>query len=137
MFGSASSGHRPEEVRNMPDRPRLALVVVLIGLAAASVAAAQQQTGRIDGIVTDASGAVVPVASVLPTGHTAAQLETTSAANGDYHFLNLAPGTYTVTAKLAGFADVVRENVIVQTGASAQIDLQLKPSSVQETVTVT
>src|SRR5262249_51389120 len=96
-----------------------------------------QQTGRIDGVVTDATGALVPGATVVLTGATTAQLETTSSANGDYHFLNISPGTYSVTAKLAGFADVVRQNVIVQTGGSTEIDLQMRPSGVAESVTVT
>ena len=111
--------------------------VVLLALLFAPSAWAQQQTGRIDGVVSDASGAVVPGVTVLLTGQTTAQQETTTSANGDYHFLNMPPGIYQVTAKLAGFADVVRQNVIVQTGGSTQIDLQMRPSGVTETVTVT
>ena len=122
----------------MNNRRRLyAPIVLLLSLIAAPAAWAQQQTGRIDGVVTDATGGVVPGATVLLTGANTGQLETTSTANGDYHFLNLAPGTYTVAAKLAGFAEVVRQNVIVQTGGSTRIDLQMRPSGVTETVTVT
>ena len=121
----------------MKHRIRLALGVLLAALLIAPAAGAQQQTGRIDGVITDATGSVVPGATVQLTGQTTAQLETMTTANGDYHFLNLAPGTYTVTAKLAGFADVVRQNIIVQTGGSTQIDLQMRPSGVTETVTVT
>jgi carboxypeptidase family protein/TonB-dependent receptor-like protein len=111
--------------------------VVLLAVLFAPAAFAQQQTGRIDGVVTDATGAMVPGATVVLTGAATAQLETATTANGDYHFLNLSPGTYTVTAKLPGFADVVRQNVIVQTGGSTRIDLQMRPSGVSETVTVT
>jgi hypothetical protein len=112
-------------------------LLLALTLLLAPAASAQQQTGRIDGVITDASGAVVPGATVVLTGATTAQLETAAGANGDYHFLNLAPGTYTVTAKLTGFADVARQNVIVQTGGSTQIDLQMRPSGVTEAVTVT
>jgi hypothetical protein len=118
-------------------RPFIAPGVLLLALALASPVQAQQQTGRVDGVITDSTAAVVPGATVLLTGPAIAQLETTTGTNGDYHFLNLAPGTYVVTAKLPGFADVVRENVIVSTGASTQIDLQMRPSGVTETVTVT
>src|SRR5438128_1548638 len=111
--------------------------VLLMAVFLATPVWAQQQTGRIDGIITDSTSAVVPGATVLLAGPTIAQLETTTGTNGDYHFLNLAPGTYVVTAKLPGFADVVRANVIVSTGASTQIDLQMRPSGVTETVTVT
>ena len=122
----------------MTHRRRLiASMVLFAALLVTPAAWAQQQTGRIDGVVTDATGGVVPGATVRLSGQTTAQLETTTSANGDYHFLNLSPGSYTVTAKLAGFADVVRQNVIVQTGGSTQIDLQLRPSGVTEAVTVT
>jgi carboxypeptidase family protein/TonB-dependent receptor-like protein len=122
----------------MIDRNWLPAVGILaIALLIALPARAQQQTGRIDGVVTDASGGVVPGTTVVLTGATTAPQETVTAANGEYHFLNLAPGTYEVTAKLPGFAEVVRPNVIVQTGGSTQIGLQLRPSGVSETVTVT
>ena len=83
---------------------RFAIIILIFSLAAY----AQQQTGRIDGVVTDATGAMVPGATVVLTGATTAQIETATSANGDYHFLNLSPGSYSVTAKLPGFADVVR-----------------------------
>jgi hypothetical protein len=111
--------------------------LLLLALCYAPAAWAQQQTGRIDGVITDATGAVVPGATVTLTGTSTAQLETVTSPNGDYHFLNLSPGTYTVTAKLPGFADVVRQNVIVQTGGSTQINLQMRPAGVSEAVTVT
>src|SRR5436190_10704937 len=127
-------GSRPMQHRRFT-APGLLVVALLLLLT--SAARAQQQTGRIDGVVTDSTGAVVPGASILLTGPTIAQLEATTGTNGDYHFLNLPPGAYIVTAKLPGFADVVRENVIVSTGGSTQIDLQMRPPGVTETVTVT
>src|SRR5712692_4560075 len=94
----------PRRFEAMKHRRRLvALGVLVIALLVAPVAGAQQQTGRIDGVLTDASGAVVPGATVQLTSERARQ-EAVTSANGDYHFLNLSPGTYTVTAKLPGFA---------------------------------
>ena len=67
----------------MNNRRRLyAPIVLLLSLIAAPAAWAQQQTGRIDGVVTDATGGVVPGATVLLTGANTGQLETTSTANG-------------------------------------------------------
>jgi hypothetical protein len=137
-FAEATAGHR-SLVRKWPRPPWLFLTIgaVLATLLVPPAAWAQQQSGRIDGVVTDASGGVVPGVTVLLTGPATAPLEVTTGAGGDYHFLNLAPAVYTVTAKLAGFGDVIRENVLVQTGTSAQIDLQLRPAGVTEAVTVT
>jgi hypothetical protein len=115
----------------------LALGVALATLMMSSAAWAQQLSGRIDGVVTDASGAIVPGVTVVLTGPATAPQEATTGGGGDYHLLNLAPAVYTVTAKLSGFGDVIRENVNVQTGTSAQIDLQLRPAGVSEAITVT
>jgi hypothetical protein len=108
-----------------------ALVLLL-----APAAWAQQESGRIDGVVTDASGGIVPGVTVQLTGPATAPQETVTGDVGDYHFLNLAPAVYTVTATLSGFGDVIRENVIVQTGTSAKIDLQMQPAGVSEAITV-
>jgi hypothetical protein len=115
----------------------LGLGVAFATLLIASPAWAQQQSGRIDGVVTDASGGVVPGVTLTVTGPATAPQEVTTGPAGEYHFLNLAPAVYTVTATLSGFGDVIRENVIVQTGTSAQIDLQLRPAGVSEAITVT
>jgi hypothetical protein len=115
----------------------LGLGVAFATLLMASPAWAQQQSGRIDGVVTDASGGIVPGVTVTLTGPATGPQEVVTGASGDYHFLNLAPAVYIVTAKLSGFGDVIRENVIVQTGTSAQIDLQLRPAGVSEAITVT
>ena len=60
----------------------------------------------------------------------------TSAA-GSYVFLNLPAGRYTVTASLAGFKTVVRENIAVGADATTTLDLVLPVGAVKETVTVT
>jgi Carboxypeptidase regulatory-like domain len=114
---------------------RGALLTLL--LVAPPAASAQQQSGRIDGVVTDASGAIVPGVTVVLTGPATAPQEATTGTGGDFHFLNLSPGVYVLTAKLSGFGDVTRENIIVQTGTSAQIDLQMRPAGVSEAITVT
>ena len=99
----------------------LALGVAIAALLMASPAWAQQQSGRIDGVVTDASGGVVPGVTVTLTGPATAPQEVITGGSGDYHFLNLAPAVYTVTATLSGFGDVIRENVIVQTGTGKEL----------------
>ena len=68
-------------------------------LALAMPGAAQQFTGRIDLKIIDSTGGVLPGVTVELSGqeqHTAV-----TDASGEAHFLNLSPGTYRVTAKLA------------------------------------
>ena len=81
---------------------RLVLVglsLVCASLVAAPVAA-QVYTGRIDVTIKDSTGAVLPGVTVEAVG-TQTDVAVTD-AKGEAHFVNLAPGRYTVTAKLAG-----------------------------------
>ena len=48
----------------------------------------------------------------------------------------LPPGTYVLSAELAGFATTRRENILVRAGATFTIDIQMGLSTLQETITV-
>jgi Carboxypeptidase regulatory-like domain/TonB-dependent Receptor Plug Domain len=119
-------------------RFRIARMVVLAAAlvaAAAAPSAAQIATGRIDATVTDSTGAVLPGASVDISGP---QIQTAvTDAKGEAHFLNLAPGTYTVGAKLSGFSDYLNKGVQVAAGGSAPLKIALSIAGVNTQVTVT
>jgi uncharacterized protein (DUF2141 family) len=89
-------------------------VMALCSALVVANASAQTFTGRIELTVTDSTGAVLPGATVELTGQQTAN--TVSDARGEARFLNLAPGRYTVTAKLSGFGDWKTENITVSTG---------------------
>ena len=104
-------------------------------LAFALPAFAQLQGGSISGIIKDDQGGVLPGVTVTAQGVDATQTFTTG-ADGEYRFLNLAPGPYTVTATLQGFSTLVRENIVVAVGRSVDLPLTLKIATVAETITV-
>jgi len=115
---------------------------MFVGFVAAAMlcavrAEAQTVTGTIQGVVTDATGGVLPGVSVqvrnLDTG---ARRDLTTNEQGFYTAPFLPVGKYTVTAKLAGFATTVREGVDVGLNQTRVADFQMKPSSREETVTV-
>src|SRR5207244_672807 len=58
-------------------------------------------------------------------------------AKGEYRFLNLSPGRYTVTLALPGFTTLNHENVVVDLGRNTEITDTLKLSPVAAAVTVT
>jgi hypothetical protein len=118
---------------------RLVAFALLAFLAAAvAPASAQSQTGEIFGKVTDSTGAVLPGVTVTVTGPVLLQpLTAVTSETGTYQFPRLEIGSYTVKFELAGFKTVVREDVRVTVGFSAQINAQLGVSTVQETITVT
>ena len=87
----------------------LAALVAVVLLA--WPAAAQEQRGSIEGVVRDASGGVVPGATVTLTGGSGVKLDTVSDTQGVYRFPSVAPGNYTVESALQGFGPGKVENV--------------------------
>ena len=120
-------------------RSYLARVLVwFVALAGLGLyASAQTNTGNIYGEVTDEQGMAVPGGTATLTGPSA-PVTTTVESGGIYRFLKVPPGSnYTVTISMPGFTTVKRENVSVSVGKNTQVDIQLKLSSIQESVTVT
>ena len=111
---------------------RAASLLVLI-LTMASPAIGQVHGGNINGTVTDQQGAPLPGVTVTAQGVDFSK-EITTTADGAYHFLDLAPGSYKITESLNGFQTLVRE-VVVELGRD--IDVSFSPrAAVAETVTV-
>jgi hypothetical protein len=111
-----------------------AATCVVMTLALATPSAAQVSTGRIDAAIVDSTGAVLPGVTVDisgPQNHTAV-----TDPLGEVHFLNLAPGTYTVSAKLSGFSDYLNKNILVGTGASVPLKISLSVAGVTTQVQV-
>jgi len=110
-------------------------ILMLIG-ALAAPAWAQDQRGSIEGVVKDASGAVLPGATVEATANGRVS-STVSDAVGVYRFPSLAPGNYRVTANLQGFVAREAMDVRVGLGQIKKVDFALPLAGVAETVTVT
>jgi hypothetical protein len=113
----------------------LCLAALLFGVIPAS---AQDFRGRINGTVTDNTGAVLPGVTVTITGPALIQPQVqVTSAEGDYRFLALPPGTYTVDFELTGFQSVKRTDIRVVINQTLSVDQQLQVATLQETVTVT
>jgi hypothetical protein len=113
------------------------LLVALFALCCAFTAAAQTPTGQISGKVTDPQGATVVGATVKITEvATSREITTVTNDEGFYEARNLPVGTYTVRVEQTGFSAASIENVIVQTGQVASVDVALAVGTPAETVTV-
>src|SRR5690606_25675022 len=111
------------------------LMVLAVALVAfATPASAQVYTGRIDMTVADSTGAVLPGVTVELSG--AANRTAVSDANGEVRFLNLPPGTYTVTAKLQGFNDYTNTSVAIAAGQSVPLRVTMGVAGMAEGVEV-
>lgn len=115
----------------------LATIALLCFVLAGLPAWAQVDSGAVRGTVTDATGAVVPGATVtLANTETGLTAKTTTAKDGDYTFNPVRIGSYTVSAVQKGFReDVIQITVAVQQQVRA--DFKLSPGSVTERVEVT
>ena len=109
----------------------LALGVLLL---AAPGAFAQIRTGNIYGTASDAQGGVLPGVTVTLSGDMGTRTAVTS-SQGEFRFLALDSGRYTLTLSLAGFSETVRE-IVVTTGENVNLPLTLKVAGVTETVEV-
>ncbi len=115
--------------------------LVLVGLSlfcaslVAAPVAAQVYTGRIDVTIKDGTGAVLPGVTVEAVGPQTDVAVTDT--QGGVHFVNLAPGRYTVTAKLSGFTDYRNENVPVNAGSIVPLVVTLGVGGMSERVEVT
>ena len=82
-----------------------------------------QQTS-LTGTVTDPTGAVIPNATItIVNDATGAQREATSDSQGRYTIAQVVPGTYRLTAKATGFADVVINKLELQVNQPATVPI--------------
>ncbi len=100
-------------------------------------AVAQNSTGRIIGVITDPSGAVVSGAKVVVTNAaTNTRSETLAGADGTYQVLDLPIGNYAVSVQKEGFATVVTQPSELQINQTLRIDVHLAVGAVTQTVGV-
>jgi hypothetical protein len=98
----------------------------------------QETTGTILGTVTDASGAIVPGATVTITNtdKNAVIRKLTSGKDGSFVAPLLPIGRYSVTVEAKGFKAFTRSNIELNIRDQYRVDSALAPGSVTESVTV-
>jgi len=101
-------------------------------------AAAQAVSGSIAGIVKDASGAIVPGATITVTSLERKTVDTTvSNESGFYVKDRLLPGTYEVKAEIAGFKTALLPRISVSVDTQTPVDFTLELGAVTEQIEVT
>jgi len=97
-----------------------------------------QASTSVRGTVTDPSGkAVAGAGVVLSSAETKTERNVTSGDQGEYQFLLVPPGTYTLTVTAPGFRRSEQKDVALLVNTPATINVQLKIGGTNETVTVT
>jgi hypothetical protein len=97
-----------------------------------------QSTGNIAGLITDATGAILPGVTVEAASPALIERTRTVTTDGQGRYLveALPAGPYKITFTIAGFRTVIREGIQLTTGFTATVNAELAVGSVAETVTV-
>ncbi|MGB8473956.1 MAG: carboxypeptidase-like regulatory domain-containing protein [Candidatus Acidiferrum sp.] len=122
-------------------RFRIGLSALIFGAGMALLlsqgASAQNLYGKIQGIVTDPSGAAAPGIKLVATNTgTNLTYDTTSGADGDYVFLNLPVGSYNVTATGSGFRTITSTSISLNVDQIYTLNIKMELGPVSETITV-
>lgn len=105
---------------------RLLAGLAVFVLLAAAVPAAEAQTGKLTGVVTDAqSGVPLEGAQLILQGTGITAL---TGSNGRYFLVNVPPGTYTVLARRIGYTSAEVRNVFIQIDVTRTVDVELSPT---------
>src|ERR1043166_5376374 len=116
---------------------RLCAAVAMAAALLALPAAAWAQEAIITGKIVDSTGGVLPGVTVTALHEaTGTQFVGVTDTLGVYR-IPIRIGSYRITAELPGFATIMRTGVELLVGQTATLDLQMSPSTVQESVTVT
>jgi hypothetical protein len=115
----------------------LSLLLTALATLCATRALGQDATGRVTGIIYDASGAVIADARVTVTNvGTHISRETTSDTTGFYQVLALPIGSYTVSVEHQGFRSATTASSKLEINQTLKVDLKMEVGSATETVTV-
>src|SRR5262245_3863667 len=100
--------------------------VCLIFVVCAVTSMGQTLTGRIQGTVNDAQGAVIPGADIKVVNKlNGAAFDSLSNELGFWALPSMPSGIYTVTVSLPGFKTVTIDNVKVDAGVPATVNAKL------------
>lgn len=113
------------------------LVTLTVGLIPSLTMGQVAITGKIAGIVTDASGAAVPSATVtVKSTALMAERTTTTGTDGAYLFDLLPLGTYEVTVTSKGFKGFTETGIVLTAGFTATVNAKLQVGEVTDVVRV-
>ena len=100
--------------------------------------AAQVDSARLTGLVTDPTGSIIPGAKITVKNlRTGAVREVVSNPQGEYLVTNLAPAPHQVRGEMAGLGPTILDDITLSVGQERRLDLVLQPEAMNQTVTVT
>src|SRR3989304_5947172 len=122
-----------EKIRQQASKLAVSLLFCIGVLT--SVAFGQLPTATILGVVKDATGAVVPGASLTAHNTETGQTRTAvSAGDGSYRFSGMPVGSYEIRVEQSGFQTAVRSGLTLSVGQEAVVNFTLEVGAGTETI---
>ena len=119
-------------------RGRKVLCALFMISMLAGMVFAQEFRGRVQGLITDQSGAVLPGAMVeLKNDQTGIAIKRQANTQGHYLFDYVDPSTYALSVEMSGFKTAVQKNIVVPQRGDVTVDVKLQVGGINEVVTVT
>lgn len=117
---------------------RMTILVCILPLAVPlcvpAAAGAQVTNARLEGVVRDSTGAIIPGATNVETNIPCEALANDA---GFFFMPQLPPGTYTVSCELEDFKRSEIQDLRLQVGDTRTVQLTLEPGEISEPVLVT
>lgn len=117
---------------------RFALLLLTLAAVVTVPVCAQEARGTIVGRVTDATGAVIPGATVeVISKAMGTKVTITTNEAGTYQAAFLIPGPYRIEAHAPGFKRYVRDNTEVRVNDRLEIEISLEIGTAEQSITIT
>ncbi len=111
--------------------------IVSLSLVICAAMLAQDTRGKVQGTVSDSTGAVVAGAAVtIANDNSGVTANQATNQVGHYLFDFVTPGNYTVTVEIQGFRKFIQKAVLVQARGDVTVNAALEVGSAVESVTV-
>jgi hypothetical protein len=92
---------------------------------------AQQDLARVEGVIKDETGAVIPGATIrIRSAALTIDRSAVASADGNYSIPQLRPSVYTMSVTADGFAEAKVTDVVLGVGQTRSLDIVLKPSAI-------
>ncbi|MGH9142907.1 MAG: TonB-dependent receptor [Vicinamibacterales bacterium] len=121
-----------------PTRYRPIMFTLVFFLGFSTLPALAQVTGSIAGTIRDATGGVLPGATVTVRGASLQRdsVSVTTSVDGTYRIPLVPPGSYSVTVELSGLATQTRQGIGVALNQQTTLDVTLGVGGISESVQV-
>jgi len=114
------------------------LVALVVAFCMGNPVSAQVTTSSILGTITDSAGAAIQNAAISVKDVDRNLAKTVNSNEGGLYRVDfLLPGSYAVTVSAAGFKTSVHNGIILSAGVPANINVELSPGAVTESIQVT